>query len=66
MGPEVGVDLLLVTHWTRRIRLRAEADIEMGLSCAAVYESWGLVWPAAHNCWCCTSVLPRALVKILC
>jgi len=60
MGSEVCVYLLLVTDWTRRIWLCAKADVEMGLSCAAVNECWGLAWPAAHNCWCCTSMLPLA------
>lgn len=51
MCAEVCVHLLLVTHWTRRIWLCAEADVEMGLSCAAMNECWRLAWPAAHNCW---------------
>ena len=57
MCPEVCVYLLLVTDWARRIWLRAKADVEMGLSCAAMYECWRLVWSAAHDCWSCTSML---------
>lgn len=60
MRSKMCVHLLLVTHWTRRIWLRAKADVEMGLSCTAVNECWRLAWPAAHNCWSGASMLSRA------